>query len=336
MGKYLFLKIVAVTLFTLSISLVGFYLFMKPVGELEQNTTILAEKPLEKTIKQITYDENETNESNRKSVSEEIEDYIKEFKSPEVNISIQAYKIEEDKNISTPKQIEKLIKKKIEIKVQKKVKKLPKLAIIMDDIGFFEQALKLKEIPFPITPSIFPSNVNYPNTPKIAKIFKYHMVHFPMEAYKYKNIKEEAILVSDTLEFVDKKVQKMKKNFPDAIAINNHTGSKFTCDLDAMDMFFSVLTKYDIEFIDSKTTSDTKCLEAGELYDRRVLQRDIFLDNVDDYEYIRIQIKKAVDIAKRDGEAIAICHPKDVTFEVLKNSADLFKDVELVYINEFM
>ncbi len=331
MGKYLFLKIVAVTFFTLSISLVGFYFFMKPVNKLEQNATVLAEKPLKKPIKQTIYDKNETIEIEKKSVSEEIKEYIKKVKISEVNVSVKI----EDKNISIPKQVKKLVKKEIEV-IEKQVKKLPKLAIIMDDIGFFEQALKLKEIPFPITPSIFPSNTNYPNTPKIAKMFKHHMVHFPMEAYNYKNITEEAINISDTLEFVDKKVQKMKKNFPDAVAINNHTGSKFTCDLDAMDMFFSVLTKYDIEFIDSKTTSDTKCLEAGKLYDRKVLQRDIFLDNIDDYEYIRAQLKKAIKIAKRDGEAIAICHPKDVTFEVLKNSADLFKDVELVYINEFM
>lgn len=335
MGKYLFLKIVAVTLFTLSISLVGFYFFMKPISEVEQNATVLVEKPLEKPVKQITYDKNETTKIEKKSVSEEIEEYMEKIKISKINVST---KIEEDKNISIPKQVEKvekLVKKEIEI-IEKKVKKLPKLAIIMDDIGFFEQALKLKEIPFAITPSIFPANINYPNTPKIAKMFKYHMVHFPMEAYNYKNIKEEAIKVSDTLEFVDKKVQRVKQNFPHALAINNHTGSKFTCDLDAMDMFFSVLTKYDIEFIDSKTISDTKCLEAGKLYGRRVLQRDIFLDNIDNYEYIRVQLKKAIKIAKRDGKAIAICHPKDVTFEVLKNSADLFKDVELVYINEFI
>ncbi len=325
MGKYLFLKIVAVVLFTLSISLVGLYYFTKPIKQLDKNVTVLVEKPLEKTIKQEVFEKNKTVEKEYKSVSQEIKKYIEKQKILDINTSISK---REDKNISILKQPKKSVKKEI--------KALPKLAIIMDDIGFFEQALKLKKLPFPITPSIFPSNISYPNTPKIAKMFKYHMVHFPMEAYNYQNINEEAINVTDTLEFVDKKVQKVKFDFPNAIAINNHTGSKFTCDLDAMDRFFSVLTKYDIEFIDSRTDSETKCLEAGKIYDRRVLERDIFLDNEDDVEYIKNQLKKAVKIAKRDGEAIAICHPKDVTFEVLRNSEDLLKEVELVYINEFM
>ncbi len=327
MGKYLFLKIVVVVLFVLSISLAGFYFFMKPIKQLDENITVLTKKPLEKTIKSKVFEKNETLEREYKSVSQEIKEYVEKQKVFDINISISKT---EDKNISIPKP------KKPEKLVKKEAKTLPKLAIIMDDIAFFEQALKLKEINLPVTPSIFPSNINYPNTPKIAKMFKYHMVHFPMEAYNYKNINEEAINVTDTLEFIDKKVQKVKQNFPNAIAINNHTGSKFTCDLDAMDRFFSILTKYDIEFIDSRTDSETKCLEAGKIYDRRVLERDIFLDNEDNYEYIREQIKKAVKIAKRDGEAIAICHPKDVTFQVLRDSADLFKDVELVYINEFM
>ncbi len=328
MGKYLFLKIVAVVLFVLSISLAGFYFLFQPIKYSETNSTIVAEKPLEKVTKQIIFEKNDTVEDDYKSVSEEIEEFIAKQKVSKIDTPTS--KIEEDKNISItkPKKQKKIVKKE--------TRTLPKLAIIMDDIGFYNQALKLKKIGFPITPSIFPSNSSYPNTKKIAKMFKYYMVHFPMEAYSYKNINEEAINVTDTLEFIDKKVQKVKFDFPNAIAINNHTGSKFTCDLDAMDRFFSVLTKYDIEFIDSKTDSNTKCLEAGKIYNRKVLQRDIFLDNEDDVEYIKNQLKKAVRIAKRDGEAIAICHPKDETFEVLSNSKDLLKEVELVYINEFM
>jgi polysaccharide deacetylase 2 family uncharacterized protein YibQ len=157
-----------------------------------------------------------------------------------------------------------------------------------------------------------------------------------MEAYKYKNIAEEAIKISDKIEIIDKKIKKMKRDFPKAVAINNHTGSKFTCDFDAMKEFFTVLNKYDIQFIDSRTASGTRCQDAGRVLKKKVLERDIFLDNQADEEYIKNQLLEAVEIAKKNGHAIAICHPREMTFKVLLDCKDIFKGIKLVYIDELM
>jgi polysaccharide deacetylase 2 family uncharacterized protein YibQ len=213
---------------------------------------------------------------------------------------------------------------------------LPKVAIIMDDIGFYRHADNIKKLPFPITPSIFPPNDNFPNTSKIARGFDHYMVHFPMEAYNYKNISEKAINISDSLEKLEGRVNLIVENFPNLIAINNHTGSKFTCNLNAMKKFFSVLQKYDIDFIDSKTASKTQTAKAAKLYKRALLQRDVFLDNEVDVSKIKERLKEVVRVAKRNGKAIAICHPKDETFQALMSSKDILKDVELVYINELL
>ena len=206
----------------------------------------------------------------------------------------------------------------------------------MDDVGFYDEIKKIKKIPFAITPSIFPPNNNYPQTPQIAKKFKHHMVHLPMEAYKYKNIAEQAIKVSDKIETIEKKIRKMHRNFPNAIAINNHTGSKYTCDFDAMEELFTVLNRYDIPFIDSRTSSGTQCQEAGKLLHKKVLERDVFLDNNADIDYIHTQLKEAVKIAKKNGKAIAICHPRALTFEALMTASEILEDVELVYVDELL
>ncbi len=330
MGKALFVKILAVVFIALGVGLVGIYfLFKSTTVKVDDNTTIVSIKKIEQNLTTVTlfdgvtYEKNGTLEREYKSVASQIEAFMRKQKALDQNqTDVVSQKIE--------------IKKESIVEEVKEHKGLPKLAIIMDDVGFYEQAQMIKTIPFPITPAIFPPNDHYPDTVKIAEEFKNYMVHFPMEAFDYKNTKEIAVKVTDSVEHLDKRVKKMRQNFPKAIAINNHTGSKFTCDLDAMDRFFSVLNKYEIEFIDSRTSAETKCSEAGKMNNREVIQRDIFLDNVADVEYIKNRLQEAVRIAKKNGKAIAICHPRELTFEVLKNAKDILKGVKLVYINELL
>ncbi len=61
---------------------------------------------------------------------------------------------------------------------------------------------------------------------------------------------------------------------------------------------------------------------------------NIFIDNEENYQYIQNQLKQAIEIAKKQGYAIAIGHPHTVTLEVLKDSKSLFKEVEPIFINQ--
>ena len=62
--------------------------------------------------------------------------------------------------------------------------------------------------------------------------------------------------------------------------------------------------------------------------------RNIFLDNKEDSEYIKNQLKKAVKIARKRGYAIAIGHPHKITLTTLKNAKNILKNVQVVYIDE--
>ena len=53
-----------------------------------------------------------------------------------------------------------------------------------------------------------------------------------------------------------------------------------------------------------------------------------------DKAYVREQIKKAIAIAKRKGYAIAICHPHKNTLQVLYESKNLLRDVDLVQVDK--
>ncbi len=62
--------------------------------------------------------------------------------------------------------------------------------------------------------------------------------------------------------------------------------------------------------------------------------RNTFIDNDRSFGAIQAQLKKAIEIAKKNGYAIAIGHPHDVTIKVLKESKHLLKDVEPIYVNQ--
>jgi len=334
MGQTQFLKNTSIVLVALGVVFISGYFFVESGKLLEikqdTNSTKKVYQDRSEEFSQV-FEVNKTLDKKYQSVASEIEAFIKEQRAKRESTPKQVVVEEQEENLTIA------INKKNKSFITKHHKKfIPKLAIIMDDIGFEDDIERIKQIPFAITPSIFPPNEHYPNTPNIAKMFKHYMVHFPMEAYKYKNIAEEAIKVSDKIEIIDKKIKKMTIDFPNAVAINNHTGSKFTCDFHAMEQFFTVLNRYDIQFIDSRTASGSRCQDAGKFLRKKILERDVFLDNKADEEYIKKQLKEAIEIAKQNGHAIAICHPRELTFKVLMESKKMFKGIKLVYIDELL
>ena len=194
--------------------------------------------------------------------------------------------------------------------------KKPKLVIIMDDMSFISQVRNLKKLNIKVTPSFFPPTTRHPNTAIYAKEFKHYMVHLPMQATN-PNFKEEknTLHINSSYSFIDDRIRYIKKEFPNVKFINNHTGSKFSSDYYAMNKLFKILKKYGIVFVDSRTTSKTKAALIAKKYNVVLLSRDVFLDNKPNVKYIQNQLYKAVQIAKKRGYAIAICHPHSKTFE---------------------
>lgn len=291
------------------------------IDEVEKTSNVDEVIKLETTIVEIKKKE----KTDILSIATEIDDYVSSQKHKDNNRSVILVKPSCKVVVQTPKRVKKTFHDN-----------LPRLAIIMDDIGNANHVKAFKKIPFAITPSIFPATSKHMNTPTLAKKFKCYMVHMPMEAFNFSRPEEDTLQASDSLEVIEEKIAAMAQDFPDAVAINNHTGSKFTSDAEAMDRLFCVLDKYDITFVDSKTAPHTKGKATGKLHNKVVLERHIFLDNEPDVHYILNQLKKAVRYAKRHGEAIAICHPRPETFQAFKQAASLLKDVKMVFIDELL
>ena len=254
---------------------------------------------------------------------ENINEIVKKIDIPEINKieDIKQERIEEEKT-------QDIIKQNI-VKSNK-----PKLAIIIDDVTTSRQVKKIKKIGYNVNISFLPPTSNHKNSAKIATDLDLYMIHLPLQASSSKYEEEKTLYITHSIDAIESRIKTLKKLYPKTRFINNHTGSKFTSNLQAMDKLFQVLKKHNYTFLDSRTTAKSVARISAKKYGLPLLSRNIFLDNKKDTKYIQKQLKKAIKLAKKNGSAIAIGHPYNITFETLKNSKHLLKDLELVFVQQ--
>ena len=270
-------------------------------------------------------------EIEKSKIEEKVE--IKQAKEPSKEIEDEI--IEEKTKIEKPaiKEKKELITKKDSYKYDLKTK--PKLVIIIDDVVSKSQKDKILNIGYPITMAFLPPNGVQKESAIIAQNLPFHMIHFPMQASKnFKNIEIDTLNISDSYEKIEARVKKLRDLYPNTTYTNNHTGSVFTENYEAMDKLFRALKKYNFIFVDSKTTPNSVAKELSIKYQMPYIVRDTFLDNDRSFTAIQNQLKDAIRVAKKQGFAIAIGHPYEVTFQVLKESKHLLNDVEPIFLNK--
>ena len=297
--------------------------------ETEENKKEIFEQELKKDIlKEVLEKQKEIEKS---KIEEKVE--IKQAKEPSKEIEDEI--IEEKSQIEKPitKQKKDLITKKDNYKYDLKTK--PKLVIIIDDVVSKTQKDKILNIGYPITMAFLPPNSGHKESAIIAQNLPFHMIHFPMQASKnFKNIEIDTLNISDSYEKIEARVKKLRDLYPNTTYTNNHTGSVFTENYEAMDKLFRALKKYNFIFVDSKTTPNSVAKELSIKYQMPYIVRDTFLDNDRSFTAIQNQLKDAIRVAKKQGFAIAIGHPYEVTFQVLKESKHLLNDVEPIFLNK--
>ncbi|MCK5111725.1 MAG: divergent polysaccharide deacetylase family protein [Arcobacteraceae bacterium] len=307
----------------------------KPLVDKKQEEKLLQEQ-------QAKYFEEKTQAMEIEYVKEDI-DIIKEKDVLEKEESVFHFTQEDDEAL---KKIDEIKTKIIELEqtiiskpkpkpvIKEIIKQLPKLAIIIDDVTTKYQVQKISSISYPITMSFLPPTSRHKNSAKIAQNTDIYMIHLPLEA-GISNFEETNTLhIADDIDIIDNRMQKLKKLYPKAKYLNNHTGSKFTSNSKAMDKLLKVLKKYGYIFLDSRTTSKTVAKKYAKKHDVRYLSRNIFLDNKRDKSYIQKQLRKAVRIAKKDGMAIAIGHPHSITLKTLSQSKHLLQGLDIVFIDK--
>jgi uncharacterized protein len=302
--------------------------FQKEVQTKEDKSTLVLMNKMKKMLEE---------EKNRLNSKEELK--TKSFQKLPPAL-IKKEKKEEENHLSEISDYQKSLEGNSKVVPQKRSQKIykssgkPKLAIIIDDVSYARQVRLIKQIPYKVTPSFFPATHNHPRTPMLAKQFSFAMVHLPLEAINYAKPEPYTLRINDSFYVIKKRIETIKKEFPSVQYYNNHTGSKFTSNAQAMDKLFRVFQKEHLFFVDSRTTAKTQAPQIAQKYGVELYARDVFLDNDIHPSAIRKQLLKAVSIAKKHGFAIAIGHPHSNTLDVLKHAKPLLKDVQMVYLKE--
>lgn len=301
-------------------------------------------------------------EENKEILNEKIEKKIEEIKKiNDEKELIEKVEIKKDAKIEEPKTEEKLKEeiKKEEIKKEDKIKKeepkkydeksiisskdryihdpkrKPKLIVIIDDVSTEKQKQSILNIGYPVTMAFLPPTSGHKESAKIAQSVAFHMIHFPMQASSaFKGPETDTLKVTDSYEKIEERVRQLRAWYPKAKYTNNHTGSVFTENDEAMARLYKALDKYNFVFVDSRTSAKSVAKKYSVKYNMPYIVRNTFLDNTKDYKAIQNQLLDAVRIAKKQGYAIAIGHPYDVTIKVLKESKHLLNEVEPVLLNK--
>ncbi|MFZ5801230.1 MAG: divergent polysaccharide deacetylase family protein [Candidatus Omnitrophota bacterium] len=223
-----------------------------------------------------------------------------------------------------------------------KIEKAAKIAIIIDDWGYnLRNEQFLKNFKYPVTVAILP---HLPYSGRIASLAKKYnheiILHLPMEPHEREEIRleKEVIFTGMDEKTIVRTLNNALKSVPNASGINNHMGSKATEDKRVMSVLFREFKKRKMYFLDSMVTPNSVGEELAEKSGVKFAQRNIFLDNQSDYQYIAGQLRSLVNKARNNGFAVGVGHDRPLTLQVIQELVPSFieEGVEFVFVSDLV
>lgn len=213
------------------------------------------------------------------------------------------------------------------------------LVLVIDDVGYnLDRARRLVDLPGAITLGMLPFA---PHTPQIARQAslknKEIILHQPMEPISAPHVRTErgTLTLQMTPERFDHQFAAALANVPQAVGVNNHTGSLLTQHRQPMNQLMGNIQRRGLLFLDSRTTPRTVAETIARAWRIPTLRRDVFLDHDPSMAAIEAAYQEALRIARRQGHAVVIAHPYRSTLRFLEQQLrDLPDDVRLITLGE--
>lgn len=196
-----------------------------------------------------------------------------------------------------------------------------KLAIVLDDFGYnYDPIDALAAIDRPLTFAILPYHPYSQLAATKALASKHQvMLHLPMEPMSTTEQQEKTSITTGMSDSeIQQTVVNAVQNIPGLIGVNNHQGSKATADKRVMRNVLSALKSRNLFFIDSRTNGQSVAAQTAREMNIPTSENELFLDNNNDVEAIKQQLRTAGSIAVRDGTALVIGHARPNTAIALK------------------
>ncbi len=216
-----------------------------------------------------------------------------------------------------------------------------RLAIILDDLGSDRAAADaIFALPYPLTISVLPNQAHSVEIAEQAHRRGYEvLLHLPMQSVGNETPEAQELHPGMPADDIPVLFEQMIESVPNATGVNNHQGSEATADPALMEELMPVLQKWNLFYVDSRTTAATVAYDTAQRLGVRSAFRNVpFLDDVREVSAVRKQIELALGGAKEKREAIAIGHPHPATLEALSEvlpQAEA-RGVHLVYASDLV
>ena len=195
-------------------------------------------------------------------------------------------------------------------------------------------------LPYPLTISVLPNHAHSVDIAEEAHRRGYEvMLHLPMQSVGNEMPEARELHPGMPAEDIPVLFEQMMQSVPNASGVNNHQGSQATADSVLMDELMPVLQKWNLFYVDSRTTAATVAYDTAQRFGVRSGFRNVpFLDDVAEVSAVRKQLELALRGAKAKGEAIAIGHPHAATLQALSEILPQAESrgVHLVYASDLV
>lgn len=217
-----------------------------------------------------------------------------------------------------------------------------KLAVIIDDCGYdLAPVRKLVSLNAPFSYAILPYKDFSSDVLHVIKgSGQTAMLHLPMEPMDRTAMSEgkATILTDMTAEQIQKITRAAIDSLPGIEGVNNHQGSKATSNEATMKAVLKVLKQQGLFFVDSSTYSKSIGDQVARSMGIPTARNNIFLDNSTNEDEIIAKIWQAVEMADRNGSAIAICHARPHTAAAWSKVIDKVQEsgIQLVSVSSLL
>ena len=212
----------------------------------------------------------------------------------------------------------------------------PKLALIIDDLGYDLMPRDIATLPPEISVSVIPFT-EFDTAVALTALNQHRevLLHLPMQSPPGAPAEPNALTLEMDKEQVQTSIREALYRVPHAVAVNNHMGSLLTQHQEPMHWIMETLQTKQLGFIDSRTTPSTVAQKIAKQHGLANNRRHVFLDHLQTEDFIHQQLELAVQQANQRGIAVVIAHPFPITLATLqKVLPSLQERVDLVPISQ--
>jgi polysaccharide deacetylase 2 family uncharacterized protein YibQ len=193
------------------------------------------------------------------------------------------------------------------------------IAIVIDDMGVDRaRSDRVVALPAPLTLAYLPYARTFEAQIAAARERGHEiLVHMPMQPIGTEDPGPGALTVALGGDEIRKRVAAALDRAGPVVGINNHMGSRFTVERDAMRPVLEELQARGLLFLDSRTAGATTGPALARTLGVPYTVRDVFLDNDPSIAAVQARLAELEATARRQGHGVAIGHPHDGTLTAL-------------------